>query len=185
MDELITPAPTQEAAAPHMRRVLTLWDLVFYGIVLVQPIATVPLFGVSQKLSDGHFVTTVMLAMLPMLITAVSYGRMAAIYPSAGSAYTYVGKGLNVYLGFMVGWAMLLDYLLVPMVNGIWVAVEIHARYLPQISLRSSDVSGGGVYDRSQLAWNKNFGLGGQDFAAGHVLNHGGVCAAGDSIPVS
>ncbi len=133
MDELITPAPTQEAAAPHMRRVLTLWDLVFYGIVLVQPIATVPLFGVSQKLSDGHFVTTVMLAMLPMLITAVSYGRMAAIYPSAGSAYTYVGKGLNVYLGFMVGWAMLLDYRLVPMVNGIWVAVEIHARYLPQI----------------------------------------------------
>jgi putrescine importer len=133
MAEVHSPAPASTAAAPRMRRVLTLWDLVFYGIILVQPIAPIPLFGVAQKLSDGHFVTTLLLAMLPMLITASSYGRMAAIYPSAGSAYTYVGRGLNVYLGFLVGWAMLLDYLLIPLVNGIWVAVVIHARYVPQI----------------------------------------------------
>jgi len=134
MKELTPTAPASAAAPPHMRRVLTVWDLVFYGIILVQPIAPIPLFGVAQKLSDGHFVTTLLLAMLPMLITASSYGRMAAIYPSAGSAYTYVGRGLNVYLGFLVGWAMLLDYLLVPLVNGIWVAVVIHSRYLPQVS---------------------------------------------------
>jgi len=134
MEKLSPQTPTREVAVPHLRRVLTLWDLVFYGIVLVQPIAPIPLFGVAQKLSDGHFVTTLLLAMFPMLITAFSYGRMAAIYPSAGSAYTYVGKGLNAYLGFLVGWAMLLDYLLVPLVNGIWVAVVIHSRYLPQVS---------------------------------------------------
>ena len=116
-----------------MRRVLSLWDFVFFGIVLIQPIAPVPIWGVAQKLSDGHFVTTILLAMLAMLITAFSYGRMAAIYPSAGSAYTYVGRGLNPYLGFLVGWAMLLDYLIIPLVNGIWVAVVIHARYVPQI----------------------------------------------------
>ena len=133
MENFPTPAPTHHEAVPRLRRVLTIWDLVFYGIVLVQPIAPVPLFGVSQKLSDGHFVTTILLAMFPMLITAVSYGRMAAIYPSAGSAYTYVGKGLNIYLGFLVGWAVLLDYLLFPLVNGVWVAVAIHSRYLPQI----------------------------------------------------
>ena len=133
MDKLPPQPPTREAATPHLRRVLSVWDLVFYGIVLVQPIAPIPLFGIAQKLSDGHFVTTLLLAMFPMLITAFSYGRMAAIYPSAGSAYTYVGKGLNTYLGFLVGWAMLLDYLLFPLVNGIWVAVAIHSRYLPQI----------------------------------------------------
>ena len=132
--EILSPqAPTREAGAPHLRRVLTLWDLVFYGIVLTQPIASVPLFGVAQKLSNGHYATTLLLAMFPMLITAFSYGRMAAIYPSAGSAYTYVGKGLNAYLGFLVGWAVLLDYGLTPLVNGIWVAIVIHARYLPQI----------------------------------------------------
>jgi putrescine importer len=122
-----------EAGAPHLRRVLSLWDLIFYGIILTQPIASVPLFGVAQKLSNGHFATTLLLAMLPMLITAFSYGRMAAIYPTAGSAYTYVGKGLNAYLGFLVGWMVLLDYGLAPLVNGIWVAVVIHARYLPRV----------------------------------------------------
>jgi len=76
-----TPATVQTSAAavPHLRRVLTLWDLVFYGIVLIQPIAPVPLYGVAQKLSDGHFVTTIFIALLAMMITAVSYGRMAAL----------------------------------------------------------------------------------------------------------
>jgi len=123
----------EAVATPHLRRVLTLWDLVFYGIVLIQPIAPIPLFGVAQKLSNGHFATTILMAMFAMTITAFSYGRMASIYPSAGSAYTYVGRGLNAHLGFLVGWAMMLDYLLVPLVNGIWVAVAIHSRYVPQV----------------------------------------------------
>ena len=71
------------SAAPRLRRTLTLWDLIFYGIVLIQPIAPVPLYGVAQKLSDGHFVTIILIAFLAMLITAVSYGRMAALYPTA------------------------------------------------------------------------------------------------------
>jgi putrescine importer len=118
----------------RLRRVLGLWDLVFYGIVLIQPIAPVPLFGVAQKLSGGYFVTTILIAMLAMLITAFSYGRMAALYPSAGSAYTYVGRGLNPHLGFIVGWAMLLDYLLQPLITSVWVATTVHARYLPGVS---------------------------------------------------
>ena len=75
-------------APPRLKRILTLWDLIFYGIVLIQPIAPVPLYGVAQKLSDGHFLTTIVIALFAMLITAVSYGRMAALYPPAGSAYT-------------------------------------------------------------------------------------------------
>src|SRR5579884_374553 len=97
------------SAPPRLKRVLTVWDLIFYGIVLIQPIAPVPLYGVAQKLSDSHFVTIILIALFAMLITAVSYGRMAAIYPTAGSAYTYVGKGLNPHLGFLAGWAMILD----------------------------------------------------------------------------
>src|SRR5579864_3944222 len=108
----------------RLRRVLTLWDLIFYGMVLIQPTAPIPLFGVAQKLSDGHTVTTIMIAMLAMVITAVSYGRMAAVYPSAGSAYTYVGRTINLHLGFLIGWAMLLDYLLQPLLNVIWITVE-------------------------------------------------------------
>ena len=133
MGDSLAPAQPRVVTAPRLRRVLTLWDLVFYGMVLIQPVAPVPLFGVAQKLSDGHFATTILIALLAMIFTAFSYGRMAGVYPSAGSAYTYVGKGLNSYLGFVVGWAMILDYLLIPLTNSIWVAVAIHTRYLPQM----------------------------------------------------
>ncbi len=115
------------------KRLLTLWDLIFYGIVLIQPIAPVPLFGVAQKLSNGHFVTTILVAMIAMLITASSYGSMAALYPVSGSAYTYVGRGLNPHLGFLAGWAMFLDYLLQPLINTIWIATALHSRYLPRM----------------------------------------------------
>ena len=114
----------------RLRKVLGLWDLIFYGIVLIQPVAPIPLFGVAQKLSNGHTVTTILIAMLAMVITAVSYGRMAAVYPSAGSAYTYVGRTLNLHLGFLVGWAMLLDYMLQPLINVVWISAALHSRYL-------------------------------------------------------
>ena len=121
-----TVQASDAAAPPRLRRVLTLWDLIFYGIVLIQPIAPVPLFGVVQERSHGYIVDTILIAMLAMMITAFSYGRMAALYPSAGSAYTYVGRGLNLHLGFLVGWAMFLDYLLQPLLNAVWVGETIH-----------------------------------------------------------
>lgn len=121
----------------QFRRTLKLSDLIFYGIVLIQPIAPIPLYGVAQKLSDGHFVTIILIAGFAMLITAVSYGRMAALYPTAGSAYTYVGKGLNPHLGFLAGWAMILDYLLQPLINTVWISTALHERsayfHIPQI----------------------------------------------------
>jgi putrescine importer len=123
-------------AEGRLRRVLTLWDLVFYGIVVIMPIAAVPLFGVAQKLSNGHTVTTILIAMVAMMLTAVSYGRMAALYPSAGSAYTYVGRGLNPHLGFLAGWAMFLDYLLIPLLNTIYVPLTLKRMFpgLPYIA---------------------------------------------------
>src|ERR1700747_2946442 len=130
-------AASATSPSPRLRRVLTLWDLIFYGIVLIQPIAPVPLYGVAQKLSDGHFVTIILIVLFAMLITAVSYGRMGALYPQAGSAYTYVGRGLNPHLGFLAGWAMILDYILQPIINTVWIATALHERYheyhIPQI----------------------------------------------------
>jgi amino acid transporter len=124
---------TIPGAAPRLRRVLTLWDLIFYGLILIQPTAPIPLFGVAQKLSNGHTVTTILIAMVAMMITAFSYGRMASVYPSAGSAYTYVGRTISPHIGFLIGWAMLLDYVLQPLLCTIWVAAAIHSRYAPQL----------------------------------------------------
>jgi amino acid transporter len=121
-----------EKPATSLRRVLTLWDLVLYGIILIMPIAAVPLFGLVQQLSHGQAVTTIMIAMVAMTLTAYSYGRMAAVYPLAGSAYTYVGRGLSPHLGFLAGWAMLLDYLLVPVVCILYAAITIQ-RIFPSL----------------------------------------------------
>ncbi len=118
--------------APRLARVLGLWDLILYGIVLIMPIAAVPLFGVAQKLSGGHAVTTILIAMVAMMLTAFSYGRMAAVYPAAGSAYTYVGRSLNPHLGFLAGWAMFLDYLLVPLICTIYGALTV-GRLVPEV----------------------------------------------------
>ena len=104
-----------EGNTPRLRRVLTLWDLIFYGIVAVTPSAPATIFGLADVQSRGHVVLTILAAMAAMVLTAISYGRMAALYPSAGSAYTYVGRGIHPYLGFVAGWAMLLDYMLIPL----------------------------------------------------------------------
>jgi len=130
---------SQASAQPRLRRVLSLWDLIFYGIILIMPIAAVPLFGIAQKLSDGHSVTTILIAMVAMMLTAFSYGRMAALYPTAGSAYNYVGRGLNPHLGFLAGWAMFLDYLIVPLICTIYgtlTVVRIIEPFLPEIPHR-------------------------------------------------
>ncbi len=121
-----------DAASPHLLRVLTLWDLIFYGIILIMPIAPIPMFGLTQQISKGHCVTTILIAMAAMIFTGVSYGRMAALYPRAGSTYTYVGRGLNPHLGFLAGWAMVLDFLLQPLINGIFVGLTLK-RFVPEV----------------------------------------------------
>jgi amino acid transporter len=119
-------------AVPRLKPVLGLSDLLFYGIVLVQPIGAVGMFGVASQLSRGHMVLTLLVAMAAMMLTAVSYGRMASLYPSAGSAYVYVGRGLNAHLGFLAGWAMTLDYLVIPVVNVVYGALSAQ-RLFPAI----------------------------------------------------
>lgn len=104
---------------------LGLGDLVVYGIVLIQPVGAVGPFGLANKMSSGHVTLTILIALVAMMLTAVSYGRMAGLYPVAGSAYTYVGRGLNPHLGFMAGWAMVLDYFLIPVVNVVYGALSI------------------------------------------------------------
>ena len=120
------------SAQPHLKRVLTLWHVVYYGIILTSPIAAVPLFGEAQVLSRGHTVTTLLLAMIAMSVTAVSFGRMAQVYPSSGSIYSYISQALHPHVGFFLGWAMFLEYLFQPIQNALYAVLAIH-RMVPQI----------------------------------------------------
>src|SRR6266566_2136811 len=111
---------------PRLRRSLTLWDLILYGVIVIQPVAPMSVFGVLSDRGHGHVVTTILIAMVAMLFTAISYGRMARAYPSAGSAFTYVGQEINPALGYVTGWSMVMDYMLNPMICIIWISQQAH-----------------------------------------------------------
>ncbi|MGH9732015.1 MAG: APC family permease [Candidatus Acidiferrales bacterium] len=115
-----------------LRRTLGLWDLILYGIIIIQPVAPMPSFGVVSNAARGHVVTAMLIAMVAMLFTAISYGRMARVYPSAGSAFTYVGRELHPALGYITGWSMAMDYILNPLICTIWCS-KAAQNFFPQI----------------------------------------------------
>src|SRR5260221_10825788 len=125
---------TDEAAAgtPRLRRTLTLWNLVIIGIVITQPIASMGIFSVVNNAARGYVVTTILIAMVAMLFTAISYGMLARVYPSAGSAYTYVGQEIHAGLGYLTGWAMVMDYILNPLICTI-LCSKLTQNILPEV----------------------------------------------------
>jgi putrescine importer len=126
-------AISNTAASPgKLKRVLRVQDLVLYGIIVIQPTAPMPIFGVVSQEARGHVVTAILIAMVAMLFTAVSYGRMARAYPSAGSAYTYVTNEIHPGLGYLTGWSIAMDYLLNPIICTIWCS-KAAANFLPGI----------------------------------------------------
>src|SRR6202042_180449 len=101
-------ASSSPAGSVRLNRTLGLWNLVIIGMVIIQPTAPMGIYGVISNKAHGHVVTAILLAMVAMLCTAISYGKMARVYPSAGSGYTYVGQELHPGLGYITGWSMLM-----------------------------------------------------------------------------
>lgn len=92
------------------------------GVIMVQPTAPMPPFGAISSGAKGHVVTVILMAMFAMMLTAISYGRMARAYPLAGSAYSYVAREIHPAMGYITGWSMLLDYVVNPVICTIWCA---------------------------------------------------------------
>ena len=111
------------------RRHLSLVALVLFGLAYLAPLIVLGTFGVVAQASHGATGASYLLAMLAMLFTAASYGRMAALHPVAGSAYAYVCQSIDRRVGFMVGWAVTLDYLFLPMVIWLIGAAYLHDQF--------------------------------------------------------
>ncbi|WP_328614198.1 APC family permease [Amycolatopsis sp. NBC_00355] len=110
---------TSTAAAPAaLQRRLGLPGVVLFGLAYMAPLIVLGTFGIVATTTEGTVPSAYLLALVAMLFTAASYGKMAATHPVAGSAYTYVRKAVDARAGFLVGWAVLLDYFFLPMV--IW-----------------------------------------------------------------
>ncbi|MHC8357693.1 APC family permease [Pseudomonas sp. LB3P81] len=109
----------------RLQRTLSLGAVVLFGIAYMTPIIVLGTFGILAQSTAGMVPAAYLAALVAMFFTAMSYGRMASAFPVAGSAYSYVRKAISPKLGFIAGWAVLLDYLFLPM--AIWL---IGAAYL-------------------------------------------------------
>lgn len=114
-DEL-TPQQQLEAYGyrQELKRSLSTTDLLVYGLVFMVPIAPWAIFGTVYNASSGMVPLVYLVGLVAMIFTALAYAQMAKAVPLAGSVFSYVGRGIHPTAGFFAGWAILLDYLLVP-----------------------------------------------------------------------
>lgn len=84
-------------------------------------------YGITTQLTHGMLPTGYLIAIFVMLFTAYSYGQMVKVYPVSGSSYTYVQKSINAHNGFLVGWAIFMDYLFSPMIAALTTGIFVNA----------------------------------------------------------
>lgn len=111
-----------------LKRNLGLWAIVGLGLGYMTPTVVFDTFGIVAQETENVVPLAYLVALVVMVFTAISYGKIARAIPSAGSAYTYVRESVHPNLGFMVGWTSLMDYVLLPMVNAL-----IIRNYLEQL----------------------------------------------------
>ncbi|MGV7961953.1 APC family permease [Photorhabdus tasmaniensis] len=124
------PIGTNQTGANNrvqLRKTLTLVQVVVMGLAYLQPTTIFDTFGIVSGLTDGHVATSYAIALIAILFTALSYGKLVKRFPSAGSAYTYAQKSISPHVGFMVGWSSLLDYLFMPMINILLAKIYLQA----------------------------------------------------------
>ncbi|WP_125616092.1 APC family permease [Specibacter cremeus] len=129
------PAPTRHggpstAGRPqNLRRVLSLPTLVIFGLTYMAPVTVFTTYGVVTGITGGHLPAAYIVALATMLFTALSYARMSRVIPRAGSAYAYTQSTFGGHVGFATGWALMLDYLLLPMVNFLLIGIYMHTQF--------------------------------------------------------
>jgi len=98
----------------ELNRSVSTVDLIVYGLVFMVPIAPWTIFGVVYNSAGGMVPLVYLIGLIAMVFTATAYAQMAKSFPLAGSVFSYVGRGIHSSAGFFAGWAILLDYLLIP-----------------------------------------------------------------------
>lgn len=115
-----------------LKRVLNLRNLVFFGISYLAPTVIFNQYGIITQLTQGMMALSNLITVIAVMFTAYSYSQMVKVYPVAGSAYTYVQRSINPHLGFLTGWVVLLDYVLIPLVCYLTVGLYMN-RFVPQV----------------------------------------------------
>lgn len=109
----------------ELKRSMSLLDVVVYGLIYMVPLAPLAVFGIIYNFSNGMPALVYIVAAIAMVFSALSYKEMAKRFPIAGSVYSYVRFGINRGVGFVAGWAILLDYLLLPALLSVFAAAAM------------------------------------------------------------
>jgi amino acid transporter len=118
----------------ELKRSLSFTDLIVYGLVFMVPIAPFGIFGSVYQISGGMPALAYIVGAVGMAFTAISYAEMSRAFPMAGSVYTYAGRGLHPAVGFLSGWLILLDYVLVPALLYIVAGAAMHS-FVPGVPI--------------------------------------------------
>ncbi|MFC3983560.1 APC family permease [Streptosporangium jomthongense] len=113
----------------RLRRTLSVRDLIVYGLLFIGPLAPVGVFGVLDARSAGAVGLVYVIATVAMAFTALSYAEMSRVVPRAGSVFAYASAGLGPAAGFLAGWLIMLDYLLIPSVAYLFSGIALHALF--------------------------------------------------------
>lgn len=116
----------------ELERTLSTRDLLVYGLIFMVPIAPFGIFGSVYSSSGGMVAAAYIVGAVAMTFTALSYSTMSKEFPVSGSVYAYAGRGLHPVAGFMGGWMILLDYILVPALLYV-VAGSAMASFIPSV----------------------------------------------------
>lgn len=113
----------------HLKRALGVTGLTMFGLAYLVPLTVFTTYGIVTEITGGRVAFAYVFTLAAMLFTALSYGRMVLAYPVSGSAYTYTSRSFGPHAGFLAGWALLLDYILLPMVNYAVIGLFVNAQW--------------------------------------------------------
>jgi amino acid transporter len=132
VDQNVAQNVEQFGYRQELKRSLSFWDLLIYGLIFMVPIAPFGIFGSVFNASGGMVVLAYAVGAIGMVFTALSYAQMAKAFPLAGSVYSYASRGIAPPVGFLAGWQILLDYILVPALLYIVSGIAMHS-FVPAI----------------------------------------------------
>src|SRR5215467_16056370 len=109
----VTGAPGAAAGIPQeshgLRRAVGVWGSFTWGYADVGADVYVAL-GIVMAAAQGATNVAFLFAGLVYVMVGLAYTELAAAYPMAGGGQFYVLRGLGDLLGFVAGWAVLLDF---------------------------------------------------------------------------
>lgn len=118
-----------EGDRTSLRRALGTPTLVVFGLAYIVPMTVFTTYGVVNSITQGHLTMAYVVTLVAMLFTAVSYALLSRDITSAGSAYAYSRAGFGGHVGFVTGWAIMMDYILLPMLNYLLIGIYLNAQF--------------------------------------------------------